>query len=109
MYAFTEVLIPAMPFRILHAWAAWLFGIVYVIFSIVYWLLTDNIIYYLIDYKHHCGYTIGFILLSTVVIIVCQLFLFCFYWLRVIFFRGCINTDAKAIDPETQIILTERK
>ena len=63
----TEICISALPVRLLHVIYAALYGIVYMLMTLVLWLITKKSIYYFLDFNYP-GLAAGFIISLLLVI-----------------------------------------
>ena len=108
-YVLVDIMITGVPFRLLHGWVAMLFAIVYFAFSIIYWAISDNIIYDALDYGDNLGGALGYVGIAMVAMAVIQLLLFCLYWLRVLLAGCCCgccgggHDDGDYVQDETEM------
>ena len=90
------LLFSAIPVRILHAIYPILFGVVYVIFSVVYWALDkpNHVIYPSILDWNQLTRTLSLVALFLLVVVpVLQLLLFGLYRLRIWLYRACGSSN----------------
>lgn len=68
-----------IPLRFLHFVYPLLVSLVYLIFNVVYWAITEELIYSAIDWENDLGMAIGYSIGNLVLIIIAQ---FIWYWIN---------------------------
>lgn len=88
-----ELTFTALPIRLLHVVYTWLYGMIYVAFSAVYWYSDHANVMYpgVLDWNQPVTTIIVLVVLMFVGVPILQAFLFLIYRLRVLIHRQCVR------------------
>ena len=90
VYVFTDVWITGVPFRILHFWHTEIYGIAYLIFSLIHWGAGGDPIYPVLDYSNDpTTAAICIVGLAFVGVPLFHMIMFGCFWLRVLIYGAC--------------------
>ena len=77
-----------IPVRLVHVVYPIIFGVVYVVFNVVYTRLSKRVIYKIMDWEYHPGWALLYTFMAVAVLMVAQLFAYGLYRVKLLYLAG---------------------
>ena len=102
VYVIIDIWVIAIPIRLLHFWHTEVYGMIYLVFTLIHWGAGGAPIYPILDYSNDPALAaISVSILTILGVPLCQGFLFSCYWIRLFLYKRCCSAKTGSLDLST--------